>query len=150
MSNAMETINTSQCEALRWYQTADERLLCINVDADREAVAFAKKKSGPIGFSVMEMWNCTVTPLPDCTGWDWQPPPKYRPFKDAWEFVEHAKRRDILCDGKPLDLTEIRLEAYRFVLVAKLTNTLTSSWTGLELVEQCTFADTNEPCGVKL
>lgn len=46
-----------------------------------------------------ETWNACydleLTHLPDCTGWDWQPPKpekKYRPFANAAEYMPHADR----------------------------------------------------------
>jgi hypothetical protein len=40
--------------------------------------------------------NDELTHLPDCTGWDWQPPKpekKYRAFANAAEFVEELRHR---------------------------------------------------------
>jgi hypothetical protein len=37
-----------------------------------------------------------LTHLPDCDGWDWQPPKpekKYRPFANAAEFIEELRHR---------------------------------------------------------
>ena len=45
---------------------------------------------------VFGLWsNEELTHLPDCTGWDWQPPKpekKYRPFANAAEFAPHRDR----------------------------------------------------------
>lgn len=47
------------------------------------------------GWSTAPLSGEHLTPLPDCNGWDWQPPkpePQYRPFANAAEFAPHRDR----------------------------------------------------------
>jgi hypothetical protein len=85
-----------------------------------------------------------VTHLPDCTGWDWQPPPKYRPFINGWELVENAKGRAIRSR-----CGVVRLEVVHFdgdPLCAQLNG----EWYSLDAIcKEFSFIDTGEPCGVK-
>jgi hypothetical protein len=87
----------------------------------------------------------SVTPLPDCTGWDWQPEPKYRPFEDAWEFLDAIRGRKVLLNGKA---TEVNLVDFREGYTTAYLTGL--GWERLVFVlDNCTFADTGEPCGVR-
>lgn len=36
--------------------------------------------------------DVSITPLPDCTGWDWKPTPQYRPFANSAEFDPFSDR----------------------------------------------------------
>jgi hypothetical protein len=73
-------------KAGQWYQDNDGvRFLCCD----------GRRLWTPEG----ETWNAYIdkelTHLPDCTGWDWQPPKpekKYRPFANAAEFMPHRGR----------------------------------------------------------
>ena len=74
-------------KAGQWYVDSDgTRFLCCD----------GRRLWTPEG----ETWNAYVdkelTHLPDCTGWDWQPPKpekKYRPFANAAEFLEELRHR---------------------------------------------------------
>jgi len=199
----METIKVGD-----WVEHQGMRRLVFDVHKGGVDVV---SKDGDVSYNNID----SIKPLPDCTGWDWQPlelkeggyyelqdgtlvgpmskqkddgcwdampvgvsvgtgywfnqdgsnvtpqwsivrevpkpPPKYRPFTDAWEFVEHAKRREILKDGERVNIREIRLNHHRFILYGK-TEWMSHSrlFSAQDLLDQCTFEDTNEPCGVKL
>jgi hypothetical protein len=70
-------------KAGQWYQDNDgTRFLCCD----------GRRLWTPEG----ETWNAYIdkelTHLPDCDGWDWQPPKpekKYRPFANAAEYMPH-------------------------------------------------------------
>jgi hypothetical protein len=99
-------------------------------------------KDGDVSFNNTD----AITPLPDCTGWDWAPPPKYRPFTDAWEFVRAIDGREIVIGGLPR-----RIGCVDFSASSDLVVRLDCQWFSFaQLLERATFEDTGEPCGVKL
>jgi len=74
-------------KAGQWYRKRDGiRVLCCSSD---------KRFIRDIG-DVFRLWDDDeLTHLPDCTGWDWQPPKpekKYRPFANAAEYMPHRGR----------------------------------------------------------
>ena len=83
------TIKASEAKIGQWYSW-NERVLCVSNDG-RNPV-FVRRSSGDDGsVSFVTVWqDSPVTHLPDCDGWDWEPPkPTYRPFKSAHEFTPY-------------------------------------------------------------
>jgi hypothetical protein len=75
-------------KAGQWYKDRNgARILCVGGD---------KRFVREVG-DVFCLWNNEeLDHLPDCTGWDWQPPKpekKYRPFANAAEFVQELRHR---------------------------------------------------------
>jgi hypothetical protein len=150
----MNKIKPQDCVVGKWYYCEESkgRLLCVHTTEKAGLfIEDANSRGNVKKFVMSRIETLLMTPLPDCTGWDWVAPPKYRAFKDAWEFVEHAKRREIWKGGQRLDIPEIKLNHNHYLLYGK-TDSMnhTCLFSGQDLLEQCTFADTNEPCGVKL
>jgi hypothetical protein len=99
-------------------------------------------KDGDVSFNNTD----AITPLPDCTGWDWHPEPKYRPFKDAWEFVRAVDGQRLALDGR-----ERWVSCVDFAAASALVVRFGPEWLSLKcLLERVKFLDTGEPCGVKL
>ena len=74
-------------KAGQWYEwQSGKRVLCC----DSQRIWARETETFIIGKDV------ELTHLPDCTGWDWQPPKpekKYRPFANAAEFLEELRHR---------------------------------------------------------
>jgi hypothetical protein len=157
----MDKINTRSCKEWQWYYDSElnQRLFCVAVDAENERATFVSADpSHPIGFKITRLWNYLLTPLPDCTGWDWVAPPKYRPFKDAAELLEYGEFRRITyttlanCSCEyGIGMVDLRMG--QDLTICKLWD-VNYGWTpwlsAQTMLEHCTFADTGEPCGVKL
>lgn len=89
--------------------------------------------------------NRRLKPLPDCTGWDWQPPtPQYRPYENQAECIEHLHGKLIVSNRSP---TVAR------TIAAFYECTVHTFYTGIvgykELLSDWIMYDTKEPCGVK-
>ena len=74
-------------KAGQWYEDKNgARCLCIG------SCSLAYTPGGCVYHSNGDL---KLTHLPDCTGWDWQPPKpekKYRAFASAAEYAPHADR----------------------------------------------------------
>jgi len=135
------------CEAGKWYQHEFwERVLCCGKVNEKDGVMFVvQQKPAERGLLMLQGRGEYLAPLPDCTGWDWQPPPKYRPFRDAWEFVESAKGRRIACQSGTMEITAVDFEEH------PLCVNICGGWYSLKaLCDQFIFEDTGSPCGVRL
>jgi hypothetical protein len=142
MSNAMETIKGRDCQAGKWYELdSGERMLCLGPNNENRSCAFVRSD-----YYVLNYQGSEFKPLPDCTGWDWKPEPKYRPFKDAWEFVRAVDGRRLVVDGR-----ERWISSVDFSVNAALVVRFGPEWLSLQCVlDSVKFFDTGEPCGVKL
>jgi hypothetical protein len=151
----MDKIEAINCETNKWYEhdTWGRVLCCGCVNKTCYQMAFAVRPTGDrlkvMGETSTSMKffcdEALFTPLPDCTGWDWQPPPKYRPFRDAWEFVESAKGRRIACQSGTMEITAVDFEEH------PLCVNICGGWYSLKaLCDQFIFEDTGSPCGVRL
>jgi hypothetical protein len=82
------------------------------------------------------------------------PKPSYRHFKDVWEMLEHAKDRAIDYNGNSYIIGMLDIRAVpEDLTVARLCSQVSgwSPWlTTKSLNDHCTFADTGEPCGVRV
>ena len=138
----METIKGRDCQAGKWYQLyTGERMLCLGPSLGIKSCSFVRAD-----YYVLNYAESDFTALPDCTGWDWQPPPKYRPFKDAWEFVRAVDGRDVYVAGSQRSLVCVDFSASCDLVVR-----FDCEWFSFaQLLERATFEDTGEPCGVKL
>jgi hypothetical protein len=135
----METIKATDCEIGKWYHDSTKLLLCIGPLADGWK-QFVDKE-----YKLQANKDFAMEPLPNCTGWDWVEPPKYRPFKDAWEFVESAKGRRIACQAGSMQITAVDFSEHPICVK------LCGGWYSLKaLCEQFIFEDTGSPCGVEL
>jgi hypothetical protein len=145
----MDKIKPQDCVAGKWYycEESNERLLCVHTTEKAGLFIEDANSSGNVkNFVMSRLETFLVTPLPDCTGWDWVAPPKYRPFKDAWEFVRVVNGRDIRIGG-----IRRKVASVDFVTACDLVVRFDCEWLSLhKLVKVGVFADTGEPCGVKL
>ena len=135
----MDKIKATDCEIGKWYH--DEtwgRVLSCGVGSRDSIPAFATMYNGQV---MLRFFGREVSPLHDCTGWDWQPEPKYRAFKDHAEFAPHRDRWITRAVKDGCFIATVYTDSGIYV-----GNQFTSY---AELLE-FTFADTNEPCGVKL
>jgi hypothetical protein len=82
-----EKVLAKDAKAGQWYEDRNgDRSLCVY-----EPNNFVRKDTGVFGFWSDEK----LTHLPDCTGWDWQPPKpekKYREFVTFGEWWPHRNR----------------------------------------------------------
>lgn len=122
----------------QWYETTTgRRCLCTHY----QRVIFRNDLDSS---SIVE--TLTLTHLPGCTGWDWQPPkpePKYRPFANAAEYMPHRGRWIYFCD----DVTN-QLLPYSFKDRGIWHAKRFATWA--ELFSQCKFADDGTPFGVEV
>jgi hypothetical protein len=87
-----------------------------------------------------------LTHLPDCTGWDWQPPKpetKYRAFANAAEYMPHRGRWVYFCDDMSNQLLPYSIND-RYIWHAN------RSITWGEMFAQAKFADDGTPFGVEV
>jgi len=125
-------------KAGQWYKDNDGvRFLCCD----------GRRLWTPEG----ETWNAYIdkelTHLPDCDGWDWQPPKpekKYRPFANAAELMPHRGR-----------WVKHKLQDFSSAIVACTDSAvwLGSATIGTSYGEMCkdfTFADDGTPFGVEV
>jgi hypothetical protein len=125
-------------KAGQWYKSRDYGImLCCN------GLSFWT----PITETVDLGERDELTHLPDCTGWDWQPPKpekKYRPFANAAEFMPHRGR-----------WVKSELEDFSSAIVSCTDRAvwLGSATIGTSYGEMCkdfTFADDGTPFGVEV
>ena len=80
------TVLAKDAKAGQWYMNnSGTRFLCCD----------GRRLWTPEGETWNAYYDLELTHLPDCTGWDWQPPKpekKYRQFANAAEFAPHADR----------------------------------------------------------
>jgi hypothetical protein len=138
-------VKPEDCVAGKWYHREGwGRVLACGTTGGDKIPAFAVRVGATT--QMRYFYDEFLTHLPDCTGWDWQPPPpKYRPFKDAWEFLDAIRGRKVLVNG---NLNQVELVDLR---EGETTAYLTGQgWKCFDFVlENCTFSDTGEPCGVR-
>jgi hypothetical protein len=74
-------------KAGQWYMNnSGTRFLCCD----------GRRLWTPEGETWNSYYDLELTHLPDCNGWDWQPPKpekKYRAFANAAEFLEELRHR---------------------------------------------------------
>lgn len=89
-----EQIKAKDAVPGRWYKVDGSRMLFINeVSGD---YWFADIYSDQSGYAK----DADITPLPDCTGWDWEPTPKHPPVPEGWRELggdEEIKEGDRYC-----------------------------------------------------
>jgi hypothetical protein len=144
----MNKIKPQDCVAGKWYycEESKERLLCVHTTEKAGLfIADVNSRGNCRNFVMSRIETLLMTPLHDCTSWDWVAPPQYRPFKDAWEFVQSAYGRRIVWQTDIMVITAVDFEEH------PLCVKLGGGWYSLKaLCEQFTFEDTGSPCGVKL
>jgi hypothetical protein len=104
---------------------------------DRMGLLYVDKTGG---------WNTIGEHLPDCTGWDWQPPKpekKYRPFANAAEFMPHRGRWIYFCDDFTNQLLPNSFKDRGIWHAQRFTD-----WG--EMFSQAKFADDKAPFGVEV
>ena len=87
-----------------------------------------------------------LTHLPECTGWDWQPPKpekKYRPFANAAEYMPHRGRWVYLLDDPADQLLICSFGDLGIFYLQSLT-----TWEAM--FRQAKFADDGTPFGVEV
>ena len=56
------------CEPGKWYEHGGQRMICLGPSSISQCAVFARRD-----YMLLHYSDTLVTPLPDCTGWDWQP-----------------------------------------------------------------------------
>ena len=82
-----------------------------------------------------------------------KPEPKYRAFKDAAELLKHTKFKQLKYKDTVYGVGLVDLRTFGGVDLCRLWHKdrgFTPWLSAQTMLEQCTFADTGEPCGVKL
>jgi hypothetical protein len=138
-------MKASEAEIGRWYYDyLNERvLLCI--DKLYNGVVFATNSLGYNIYTYVKPES--VEPIEG--GWDWVPPPKYRPFT-LEELLQHRDRRFFNHLDREMQLKSIDLldDNYRAVFNF-ITNGIYRSYTPRQIVDTVRFSD-GKPCGVAL
>lgn len=83
-------IKASEAVPGQWYET-DKRWLCVSESNKLKTARFYNPTKDVIGM----FDDASITHLPDCTGWDWQPPKpekRYRAFATLQEWWPHRER----------------------------------------------------------
>jgi hypothetical protein len=137
------TIKASEYEVGKWYEDQNgKRLLCIGPCLDK--VGFKSFISAKYDIQNNSTWE--FKPLPDCTGWDWQPPKpekKYRPFANAAEFMPHRGRWVYLLDDPADQLLICSFGDLGIFYLQSLT-----TWEAM--FSQAKFDDDGTPFGVEV
>jgi hypothetical protein len=132
------TVLAKDAKAGQWYKDRNGRR-CICVGGDKRFVR-------EVG-DVFCLWNNEeLDHLPDCTGWDWQPPKpekKYRPFANAAEFAPHRGRWVYLLDDPADQLLICSFGDLGIFYLQSLT-----TWEAM--FSQAKFADDGTPFGVEV
>lgn len=69
---------------LGWYRHhAGYIVRLLGSHPDNKDLVSVERKFGHKSYQLDYVWLSNLEHLPDCTGFDWEPPPKYLPYKNV-------------------------------------------------------------------
>jgi hypothetical protein len=120
VNTANNTIKAKDALPGQWYydQQYGFRLLCTHNHPPSQP-AFVVNHAGTIYRDLEHR----LTPLPDCTGWDWEPTPTYPPVPEGWRLIDKEKDYPKRADDKFWNRTSDTWEAVAYDLEFEPTDT---------------------------
>ena len=81
----VEQIKAKDAAPGRFYMVGNEMMIFVRTAGEH---AFYADEDADIRQRSIEE---QITPLPDCTGWDWDPAPKHPPVPEGWRVIDKEK-----------------------------------------------------------
>lgn len=144
----MKPIPAKQAKFGKWYELCNSpyRLYCFKVEPARSWFIEQEEEGNSFNsFNIRCYSTARVTPLPECTGWDWKPEHEYRPFI-LREMIDNRYRTFIDKETR----REARLQGIELKECETITYSLSGYWHNADsILDKFVFPD-GTPCGVKV